>query len=185
MKNKIGIIFIIISIIVIVVSATLWLILSFENSEKIHKKKLNSQLENSTIINIELSNTYNEKSPSPDYERIQIFYDKDIDSAILYYTYNYQDMIVDRALTKNQFDRISELIKQYNSTVAKESESYWPHTSEYPAMLTLFEYRIDFRPPDSKYLETIKYDGAVRKPTGYDDFIKEVVYVIMESRENE
>ncbi len=185
MKNKIGKLLIIISIIVLVIATIVWFILSSDDMEMTRRKNLGNQLENSTIVNIELSNTYNEKSPSPDYERIQIFYDKDTDSAVLYYTYNYQDMIVDKALTKNQFDRISDLIKQYNSTVIDESENYWPHTSEYPAMLVLFEYRIDFRESNFGELETIKYDGALRKPTGYDDFIDDIIDIIMENKENE
>lgn len=80
---------------------------------------------------------------------------------------------VEFALNEETSNELRELIFQYSRTVKEQEDEYWPHTSEYPDMRTLF--RFDMRSDEKQYKAT----GALCYPDGWEEFIKELKEIIL------
>lgn len=76
-------------------------------------------------------------------------------------------------LNEEQSDELRQLILQYSQTVKEKEDEYWPHTSEYPDMLVLFNF--DMRGEEKQY----KADGALCYPDGWEEFIEDLKKIIL------
>lgn len=76
-------------------------------------------------------------------------------------------------LNEEQSDELRQLILQYSQTVKEKEDEYWPHTSEYPDMLVLFDF--DMRGGEKQY----KADGALCYPDGWGEFIEDLKEIIL------
>lgn len=76
-------------------------------------------------------------------------------------------------LNEEQCGKLRELIAQYALIVREQEYEYWPHTPEYPDMLTLFRFEI-WGEEEERY----KADGALCYPDGWEEFIEELKKII-------
>ncbi len=76
-------------------------------------------------------------------------------------------------LNEEQSDELRQLILQFSQTVKEQEDEYWPHTSEYPDMLVLFNF--DMRGGEKRY----RADGALCYPDGWEEFIEALKEIIL------
>lgn len=76
-------------------------------------------------------------------------------------------------LTDDKKEEFLNEIVDYSPTVQEKEYDYWPHTDEYPALLVLFKYNINF---DNDY--QYETDGALCCPDGWNEFVNRLVEII-------
>lgn len=76
-------------------------------------------------------------------------------------------------LTEEQCEELKEYIADYSHKVKEKENEYWPQTDEYPAMYTLFRFKLEFEDSEGsgKYSES----GALCYPDGWDEFIDKLM----------
>ena len=90
------------------------------------------------------------------------------DTPDIYYRVDGATILDHVEITPDDYALVFEKTEAYEPIIEKDRQDYWPHTSEYPAMLVLFSvdtYRTG---------ESYKCDGASCKPDGYDDFFEDI-----------
>ena len=94
------------------------------------------------------------------------------DTPNVFYRVNNATILDHIEITPEDYTLIFEKTDAYEPTIRKNLQNYWPHTPEYPDMLILFS--VDTYRTGASY----KYDGALCKPDGYDEFIEDIEIII-------
>lgn len=74
-----------------------------------------------------------------------------------------------KSLTDEQLTELRGLVKDYSYTVQGQEKDYWPDLEEYPPLLVLFEYEIEFG--EGRYAT----DGALCYPDGWGEFVDKLL----------
>lgn len=143
-----------------------------EESSKKEAINIRNPLENLTVENITYVNidSRNEEDSEEDI-RIEIdFEEGTICSGKAAEFYDDNDELPEaKSLTGQQLTELRELVKDYSYTVQAQEKEYWPDLEEYPELLILFEYEIEFG--EDRYAS----DGALCYPDGWDEFVEKLM----------
>ena len=91
-----------------------------------------------------------------------------------YVTYRRGDetVVEDKKISGKDADYLESKLIKYSKTVRDGENGYWPDTDEYPAMISIFSYRLNFL--HGNEADKIDIDGATGMPSGYEEFFSDL-----------